>query len=685
MLFKIIWRSFLRQRRNYVVYFLCMMLSVMIFYSFCAMAYDQPLTHRAQQDIQIEGVLTLGNVVVAIVVLFFMLSANRFFIQQRQKEIGLYQLFGVRKSRMLSQLAVETTVLNVISLVVGIVMGVVFSKFFAMILIKAMDLNITSRFFISWPSIATTALMLLLAVLLISIQNTWLLWKKQLIDYFQQKNSFSSHRMQITWSNYLIGSISLILIGIGYYIAMNYQEVTMRYIQQTDDMYAFLWIPLFILSACVFGTYLFFGYGIQVILYLSTKWHKFSYRKLRFFVLNNTRQLVYKNWRNFSLIAIILAVAISMIGGAIGLFAVSYRITDLNHPSEFQVTSERTTHLEQLLQQSGGTITNRFVLPLKVTGYFSIEENDFLDTDTFEQVRLIDLVSESDYRRLQESFLEFPDIDIQTSHGAILVQSDLNLNRELTETEKRIALPNQQEVYVEHSFPNFLGNSLLRYGYQTLIVKDELYQQLDGLTYWINYLSAEGYDEERFNQLLLRQLPRDWGNDVSYQYTYQDGELTGEIKLAIGGVNVPSVNRMSRLNYVSRYPDIRSARRQGGIFLYVALFVGIIVLVTTTGTLMVRQFFEISREKVNYQLMLQLGIPKKDLHKSMYRQNAWVFFPTMIVAISHGSFAINMLTKLVQEANYLVAYLFCFMTFFIYTTAYLLTTVISLRILEEKE
>ena len=107
MLFKIIWRSFLRQTRNYIVYFLSMTTAVMIFYSFSAMTYDQPLTVRARQDIQIEGVLTLGNVFVAMVVLFFMLGTNQFFIQQRQKEIGLYQLFGLRKSRIIFQFLIE--------------------------------------------------------------------------------------------------------------------------------------------------------------------------------------------------------------------------------------------------------------------------------------------------------------------------------------------------------------------------------------------------------------------------------------------------------------------------------------------------------------------------------------------------------------------------------------------------
>ena len=83
MLYKIGWRSFLQQFRNYVVYFVCMMTAVMIFYSFSAMMNDRLLTQRVQQDIRIDGVLGFGSTIVAVVVLFFMLSPG--FAQSKVK------------------------------------------------------------------------------------------------------------------------------------------------------------------------------------------------------------------------------------------------------------------------------------------------------------------------------------------------------------------------------------------------------------------------------------------------------------------------------------------------------------------------------------------------------------------------------------------------------------------------
>lgn len=177
MLFKIGWRSFLRQFRNYMVYFICMMTAVMIFYSFNALMNDRLLNQRVQQDIRIEGVLGFGSSVVAFVVLFFMLSANHFFLSQRQKEISVYQLLGLRQGRLAWLLLRETFLLNFFSLVTGIFMGIIFSKFFSMILIRAMGLNLTSHFFNSPQSIFSTVFVFIAAMIILSIQVILFVWR----------------------------------------------------------------------------------------------------------------------------------------------------------------------------------------------------------------------------------------------------------------------------------------------------------------------------------------------------------------------------------------------------------------------------------------------------------------------------------------------------------------------------
>lgn len=97
MLYKLAAKSFFRQSRGYLVYFFCMTLSVMIYYSFNAMTYDQSLIRLSAQSLAIDNVLGFGNFLITSLLIFFMFSANRFFLNKRIKEFGIYQLFGVKK------------------------------------------------------------------------------------------------------------------------------------------------------------------------------------------------------------------------------------------------------------------------------------------------------------------------------------------------------------------------------------------------------------------------------------------------------------------------------------------------------------------------------------------------------------------------------------------------------------
>lgn len=76
-----------------------MTFAAVVYYCFRAIAYNQPLVAGAGRDIEIKRSLGLGSTLVTIIILGFMLAANRF-IGKRSQEIGLYRLIGLRKSQV---------------------------------------------------------------------------------------------------------------------------------------------------------------------------------------------------------------------------------------------------------------------------------------------------------------------------------------------------------------------------------------------------------------------------------------------------------------------------------------------------------------------------------------------------------------------------------------------------------
>jgi len=181
----------------------------------------------------------------------------------------------------------------------------------------------------------------------------------------------------------------------------------------------------------------------------------------------------------------------------------------------------------------------------------------------------------------------------------------------------------------------------------------------------------------------VTKLPMDWSDEISYHLDYQEGIVTGSVT-SLSQMNSKTEVQNARINLANRYTELRSARRQIGVFMYVSLFAGMVVLVTMVSSLMVRQFYQVKKEKDKYRLLYQLGVSKRLLKHSVYQQNAWLFFPPLIIATAHGSVAIRMFTTVIQSSSYWLAYLFCVITMTVFVVAYLLTNTFCIRMIEEQ-
>ncbi|MFD1902249.1 ABC transporter permease [Enterococcus termitis] len=140
-----------------------------------------------------------------------------------------------------------------------------------------------------------------------------------------------------------------------------------------------------------------------------------------------------------------------------------------------------------------------------------------------------------------------------------------------------------------------------------------------------------------------------------------------------------------KLNYTNRFSDLRYKRREMGLFIYVAMFLGILALIITGSILMLHQFSEAEREKERYDLLKKIGISEKEIIKLVYQQNSIIFFPPMIIGVLHASFAIYVFSKIITSSGYWLAYLACGLLILVYLAYYFLTSAIYTRIVRGKD
>lgn len=185
--FKLISRNVRKNLRDYLIYFLTLMLSISLFYAFNSIS-DQPaflemgMTRKLLYD-QLGTLISVLSVVIAVVLAFLIVYANQFLLKRRKKELGIYMLLGMKKGRIARIFAGETLCVGVIALGVGLTLGVLLSQGIALVALKlfAVALDEYQPVFSAsafWQTLRCFVLIFLIVMFL----NVWSVSSVRLID-----------------------------------------------------------------------------------------------------------------------------------------------------------------------------------------------------------------------------------------------------------------------------------------------------------------------------------------------------------------------------------------------------------------------------------------------------------------------------------------------------------------------
>lgn len=686
MLYKLAAKSFMRQSRGYLVYFFSLVLATMIYYSFNAMTYDKSLIRRTSQDFSINAFFNIGSWIIIIVLFFFIISANRFFLNRRQKEFGIYQLFGIKKRQIAVIYVLETMTMGLFACITGVGLGVVFSKLFSMILIRMMKMTIRSLFFVSFPSIIETVLILFLLLSSVSLYSLWKIWRYPRFRSFGKKEHTESSKLRIRTRHRLLGFVGLLLISSGYFFAAHYREITTKSLVTTGNLHFAIFLTLLILIFCVVGTYLFFCYSFRLILNLFNQ-SAVKYKGINFLLIGNTQIHLQKSWRINSLITLVIAISLSMIGAIMSISTITARTVSIANPVSYQLEPELAEKIRPILSSEKQKITDEIILNYKVIGSVS-NLDDLGDGNEAEVFGLMNLISEKEYNAFRQINPKMPKVALTSDKSTVLLDSTLDLFKNLSLYGSTIYLP-ETKLDIQAKMVNFLGDNDVNYSGPTLVVSDKVFTEAKGVPYQILDWNVQGGDNEQITERLTKEVATTWDKTIYYDYDIKGNQLVGHIDSKKIPENMDKnkennyFSEDSRLNFVARYPAVRWADRIIGIITFLAIFLGMIVIVATGSMVMVRLLAEAEEEKSNYQLLAKIGIDQKRINRMIFEQNAIMFFPPMILGIMHTIFAVNVFSQFIATASYWLPYLICGFLIIIYLLFYYITSRLYCRIIEE--
>lgn len=664
MLIKIVWRSFKKQLSNYLIFFFSLIFAVMVYYSFTAMTYEQPLIRSAGKNTQLVGMLGFGSFAVVLILLFFMTNTNRFFIENRRKDISIFHLYGLNYYQICLWFILEIFFIGIFSFVIGIGVGVLLSKLFSMILVKAMDLPLRVHFFFSTDAIIATGLVVLFILAVVSFQILWLVSGSK-FSHLKTLRLRKIQAMKVSLPQKIAGSIGALFLLSGWGMAMTYVVFS----RTASDRFGLLrgnaLLMGLIFLLCVFGSYLFFAFTLR--------WYN-SYRPKRLnknlgMLSRSEWQLrLFSEWRFLGSITVALGLALAILGGMAALVSLQMRLVDEIAPASVMMTQQSYQKLEPKLQSVAPY--QRQTLHLKAVP--AKQSVAISGEGVNSQPEITDVVSISDYLAFRKTNPTLQNIQLKSADSTVVLSSYQRYLNDYARYSKIIYLKSQK-LKVQETHPNFFGDTSLRYGTGMIVVSDELFDELSGISCALEVIDVEDRFENKLNQVIRANLKGDWDYPIHYDLTWKNEQIVGDIVEGEGTNKDGST--VYRSEYTSYQEVYRMTRSSMGLVLFVVTFVTTTFIIVTASMVTLRQLSEFKQKRKKYGLLRQMGIPDKTIYQEIKRENRVVFFIPAILALIHSMLAISVISHIAKNANYGFVYLFCGLMLVVYALFYWATCV----------
>lgn len=611
-LFDIAYKNIKRNFYNYFLYFVSMVLSIMIYFTFTSIEYNTQVQKVVGASVNFAAIFKASSIVIAIFVTIFIWYSNSFFIRKRKKEVALYSLLGIRKRQIGTMLFYENIVMGIAALVAGIFMGSLLSKLFIMLLIRLMGFSADISFMIPAKAVINTAIVFMILFLIISIHGYKLIYRFKLIELFKAE----SQGEKAPKTSVFASIASVLLIGAGYWI----------YVRPISS---FTFFAIFItLGLTIIGTFMLFSSLTILIIKLSKKNERRYYKGIN---MIGTSQLLYRikaSARTLATIAVLSAATLTAMEVSSSFY---YKIS-VNLQENYGFTYAYASNDKGLDKKVESVIAkypkNKIIDSVdmnfvKVKGQWP----NFSKASLIKQSSPVDfyIISESNYDEIANARGLKDKIKLNSNNEAAVFGESMNFTSEYNYSGKTITISENREQFPLKvvSFKNYSlpDSGMVRYA---VVVTDEVYNKYRTTD---NIYRVKGYitDNRKDSEGLTNELT---------------GLLSQQLPQSPGG----------SFTFSSYYSEYRGGLTYSGLIIFIGAFLGLLFLVATGSIIFFKQLSEANDDKGRYEILRNIGVTNKEIKASIRKQIFIVFALPLVIGIMHSFIASTLLSKLMRES-----------------------------------
>ena len=631
MLFKMSVKNIRRSFKDYTIYFFTLILGVAVFYVFNALGSQTVMLKLSNTMYEIlelmNRILSGVSVFVSCILGALILYASRFLIKRRKKEFGIYLTLGMSKYKISRILFMETLLIGLLSLAVGLAAGVLVSQCMSVVVANLFEADMTRfRFVFSGAACIKTCGYFAIMYVLVMIFNSINISRCRLVELIQADRKNERVKMKNPWVCTVVFLVAAGLLGTAYWmVTVGVFDMNIAYQ---------IFVP--VVMGCI-GTFLVFWSLSGLLLRIFTGIRRVYYRGVNSFVLRQFANKINTTVVSITVICLMLFMTISVFSGALSMK--KSLSTNLENCAPVDVNLVKLAEgksIEKVMEEGGFSLKREMADMVEYIIYQNdMEEKDFYG-DSLQEVEKaypyyvsfgnkIRFMTIGDYNRI-----------------AGLYGKD---TYELKEDEYMVIADYKQMVLVRN-IPLGRGQSL----------------EINGKKYTPKYKECqEGFVELAAQQLnggivlvpdgaVTKDQSSEWGISGNYKAADREGKQEQEKRLnqAIKKVQKHSKDTKDSVSVNTRLDIAQSSVGLGVLVTFVALYLGIIFLISSAAILALKELSESADNRQRYDLLRKIGVDEKDIRKALFKQIGIYFAFPLILAVIHSIVGIRFIHILLE-------------------------------------
>ena len=616
---EIAYNNFRSNLRTYMAFFIAMVFSVVVLTNFELLQYGDAIkVLQGENEKFTLTILSSVIVILSVFIFFFIWYATNIFFKNRTKEIGILSFMGLDLYTIGKIYFVENILIGISSCVVGIIIGIITSRFFQVVIMKLSGFDIKVANGISMKALISASLIFMLIFMIMAIKGFITICRSSVINLINASKK-QEKIPKVGIGLYILAIISTIILVYAYYMSLDIRSGNITSV-----------VPIIIVV--IIGTYGLFRSVVPVLFSIIMKNKKILFNGDNIIALSNINYRLNKNYKTYSIIAIVVAATISTLGASVAFKSMQENAQKQRNIYTVSIVSADKNEIDKENIDNIIKKTNKIKYEINPELIVIKDPNSKYENDMGNVV-----MKYSDFEHILKVNGNEEELK---KYGENLVRGNNVLQLKSPQTIMTLAIK-ENEVNIDgidyHISKGEINIPVLGTGLNEsiIVVNDNVYSKLQDKGSHIYFYGAKVYDEVNSNNMF---------NNLETKLNLQNAYIQN-------GFKAQNESQWIKFAYA------------------VLVFLFIVFVIVSGSIIYMKIYSDAFEDKDKYETLMKIGATEKEINKAILKEVAIFYTLPMISAAISSYFAINLAGELLMAdlfSIYILSLVVCLIIFVIY-------------------